>query len=503
MNIRRSQNKWHTAAGWIVDFLSSERFFWIVISLFVFQALWFVVTARYPMAFDENFHLGLIKLHAQQWLPFFTHQPADATMYGAPVRDPSYLYHFLMSWPYRFISAVTASQTAQVIFLRLFDVAMFTYSLVLFRRILARLGGSRALNHTILFLFIMLPITPFLAAHINYDNLLILATAWSLLQACVWYALLKERRVSASQTTLLLSVLLLGCLVKYAFMPIAAGIVLFMAWQLWRSRSRWHNLGETWKESYKQLSRLKAVSLVGFALIAVFLFAERYGINVVRYHQINVDCGKVLSVQECSNYGPWERNYTYAQGKPSNFKPEFFEYVGIWSAGMWRRTFFAINYNFANKFPLPIPGFTTVVLGSVALVAFLGAARTILKRQALRQLAALIVGIYILSLFLQDYEGYEYTGVVVAANGRYLLPLMPLILLFAGLAIRRYWKKIHSAKSYVTLAVMLLFLQGGGVITYIVQSDSTWDWPNHKIVLMNNAARRVLKPIIVGSGNQQ
>ncbi|MGI0134888.1 MAG: hypothetical protein ACREBW_08030, partial [Candidatus Micrarchaeaceae archaeon] len=84
------------------------------------------------MAFDENFHFGLIQLHADQWLPFFTHQPANADAYGAIARDPSYLYHFLMSIPYRLIRLITPNTTAQIIALRLINIALFTSGFVLF-----------------------------------------------------------------------------------------------------------------------------------------------------------------------------------------------------------------------------------------------------------------------------------------------------------------------------------------------------------------------------------
>ncbi|HSX30798.1 MAG TPA: hypothetical protein VLE99_02675, partial [Candidatus Saccharimonadales bacterium] len=107
----------------------------VIVSFFVLEALWFVFSARYPMAFDENYHFGLIKLHAEQWVPFFTSQPHDASVFGAVVRDPSYLYHWLMSFPYRFISLFTHSQTAHVIVLRMINVGMFAYGLTLYRRI--------------------------------------------------------------------------------------------------------------------------------------------------------------------------------------------------------------------------------------------------------------------------------------------------------------------------------------------------------------------------------
>src|SRR5260221_1580992 len=91
------QSRLRTGAAAITRVLDSERCFHIILGTFIVQALWFAFSDRYPMAFDESFHFGLIQLHAGQWLPFFTHTPAHSEVYGAVARDPSYLYHYLLS----------------------------------------------------------------------------------------------------------------------------------------------------------------------------------------------------------------------------------------------------------------------------------------------------------------------------------------------------------------------------------------------------------------------
>ena len=84
-------------------------------ALFVLQAAWIALSGRYPMAFDENFHLGIIRLYAHHISPFWSGQPAGANAFGAVARDPSYLYQYLMSFPYRLVSIFTSSQTAHVL----------------------------------------------------------------------------------------------------------------------------------------------------------------------------------------------------------------------------------------------------------------------------------------------------------------------------------------------------------------------------------------------------
>src|ERR1019366_5807076 len=125
--------------------LNSIHIFRIVLAFFAFESIWIAVSAAYPQAFDENFHLGLIQIYSHHWLPFLSGQPPHAYIYGVVARDPSYLYQYLMSFPYRFIALFTHRQIIQVILLRFINIGLFGIGLVLFRRILLRVGISRAL----------------------------------------------------------------------------------------------------------------------------------------------------------------------------------------------------------------------------------------------------------------------------------------------------------------------------------------------------------------------
>lgn len=485
-------------ASAITRFLASERCFYIVIGIFVIQALWFAATARYPMAFDEDFHFGLIKLHATQWLPFFTHQPPNAAALGPVVRDPSYLYHFLMSIPYRGISAVTSNQTAQIITLRILNIAMFVGSLILFRRLLRRLGGSLALSNTVILLFALVPIVPFLAAHINYDNLFILLTVWCLLAVFDWLDDIAAHHMSAMRTAILLSLLLLASLVKYAFLPIAAGIGVIMVWQLWQERRNLSLIASSAKASFVGISSIKLAAMVLLVVVSGSLFVERYGINILRYHALNPDCSQILSLDDCSQYSPWERDYTYAQTKPGG-EANKLDYPWQWLYGMWQRSFFTISDTYDTKPPLPVPGGTVIVLGTAGGILFICYGRRILRQNIYRQCALLVTGLYILTLFVQTYQGFVRTGIPVAVNGRYLVPFMPLIFLFVGLAFQKLWQRQEWIKAFAVVIVVLLFLQGGGVMTFIVESDETWDWPNQTVIHVNNTARQVLQAVVIGA----
>src|SRR5665213_199085 len=205
------------------------------------------------MAFDEDFHLGIIRLYAHHLSPFWSSQPQGANMFGAVARDPSYLYQYLMSFPYRLISLFTGDQTIQVIILRFINIGLFASSMVLYRRLMMKTGASRALVHLCLLIFVLIPISPLLAAQINYDNLLLPVTALALLLAANFDArLTKQKKLDTKLLLQLLTLCLLASLVKYAFLPLFVAILGFIAvrlWQRYRSvKQVWLNLLLGWRQ---------------------------------------------------------------------------------------------------------------------------------------------------------------------------------------------------------------------------------------------------------------
>lgn len=450
------------------------------------------------MAFDEDFHFGLIRLHATQWLPFFTHQPANAVVYGPVVRDPSYLYHYLMSFPFRLIQLITTNTTAQVIYLRVINIGLFAWGIILVRSLLQRLGASRALSHTALLLFIMVPIVPFLAAHINYDNLFIPLTFLALLVTYDWIDDLRQGSVSFVRSSWLLSLMLLASIVKYAFLPIAVAIVGVIVWQLWVQRHLLKPATQGLVKSFTKLSVFAQVGLTILVLVSVGLFSERYVVNVIRYHNPTVSCDQVLSPGACVHYGPWGRDYFLAMTNPILTVKDIMKYPGEWLSGMWERSFFAISDTYDTRKPLPVPGIAVIILAVFGCLLVIKYYRQLFHGNIHRQTALIVTVSYILVLFSQNIEGYVKTGQPVAINGRYLLPLLPIMFGFVGFGFERLWRGRERAKTWAVVIVAVLFLQGGGVMTFIVKSDPDWDWPNETVVRINDVARQGLQSIIIG-----
>jgi hypothetical protein len=483
--------------------LGSRRFFSFILVFFVFEATWIALSARYPQAFDEDFHFGLIQTYSHYWLPFLSSQPPHANAYGAVARDPSYLYHYLMSFPYRVIAFFYHEKIGQVIMLRFINVGFFASGLILLRRVMLRVGASAALTNVSLFLFILIPVAPQMAAQINYDNLVIPLVGLTCLLAFQAIDELKSRRPSVKTLLTLLSVCLLASLVKYEFMPIFLGVVLSLFLITHQAfQGKWRLLGSRIAKDWRQQSKRLRVGLVVLSLISISLFVQRDVVNLVKYHTISPDCSTVLSVKDCQAYSVWDHDYTSHQKVLSkavkvNSNPIY--YVSEWVYWLWYRLFFAINgpSEFQNYPPLPLPSAAFVIIGVAGIIAVIKWHRRIFNKNPYIICLSLIILLYLATLFAEGYLKYEYTDVLELMNGRYLLPILPLGAAIVGSAFSFSLRKAPRAKAVLALCAILLFLQGGGFLTFISRSDSSWDWNNKTVVKVNNAARHITSPVVV------
>lgn len=478
---------------------ASRIFFAVVIGFFVIQASWFVLTALYPMAFDEEFHFGIIKLYAEQWSPFMLSHPAGGDAFGAVARDPSYLFHYLMSFPYRLLEQLTASETTRIIVLRFINVALFAYALVLFRKVLLRITRSNAFTNVSLAILTLVPIVPQLAAHINYDNLQMVMVAWACLLVTDIHRQFNAGRFDIRTVTALACVCLLASIIKYTFLPIFIGIILFVIYDAFRSFASWHAFWSRITENWLILSTKMRIGLAVLFLLCFGLFFQRFGINTIQYHTPIPSCEKVLAYENCKSYGPWIRDYNLSHSK-GDVDENPIAYSFSWLRGLWWRLFFAVNSmerDYANYPPLPIPSAAAViVIGTIAALT-LALWRRMLAGHPLVLFCGIVVSVYCGILFAENYAMFRETGQPVAINGRYLIPIIPLIAIIGWRALSIALKRIPQAKPVVALAVLLCFLQGGGVFTYILRSDSSWNWPQSSAaVTANDKARVLLDPFI-------
>ncbi len=488
----------------VLRIISSRGFFWFVMGFFIFEAAWIALTAAYPQAFDEQFHFGLIKIYSYHLSPFLSKQPVGGNAYGAVARDPSYLYHYLMSYPYRLIELVTKRQAYQVVALRFIDIFLFAYGLVLFKKILIKTKISEGYANLAILIFALIPIVPQLAGQINYDDLLIPLVAFICLLSFRLIDEIKKLKPQFRTVFILLITATLTSLVKYAFLPIFLAIVCFFSFYLlWTYRTKLKTILANFVSSFKEESLiLKTVLIAGLAL-SVVMFVQRDIVNVIDYHSVDPSCSNVLSVNQCKAYSAWYADYErQVQVLTKHTKPSsnFVVYIFEWLYWMWYRLFFAVNgpaSNFTNYPPLPIPSAVTLIIGLFGFIAAIRFRKELFKFNPYATIMLVACAFYVIALILHGYSTYRSTATLENMNGRYLLPVLLLTGAIFVKAFSLAFRKHSRLKIIIACVIVVLFLEGGGILTYISRSDNTWYWQNSKVIKVNEVAKKITKKVVV------
>ena len=490
----------------IKDFVASRRFFTAVVVVFIVQAVWIAISSNYPMAFDEDFHMGLIKLYSEHLLPFWSSHPAGGDAFGALTRDPSYLYHYLLGILYIPINAVIHSFSAQIIIFRLINICLFASGLYIFRKLLLASKASSLIVNLSLLLFVLIPVVPLLGAQINYDNLIIPITAYCLLLGLNFVHSLKKNSFNLIVLLKLIAVCLFGSLVKYAFLPIFLSLIIFILFYFFRQYSVSKKIKTSIISSWKISKKPAVYILLGLILILSFMAVERYGVNIVKYHKPVPDCGQVLSYDNCKAYGPWIRDYNFSKNKHEHINTSPTAYSTRWAYGMWLRSYFSVGgkiSDYQSRGPLYWPAISGAIFIISGFFVLLLKYRQVFKKYY--SPAILLFSVATVStvtiLWATQYQFFLETNQPVAINGRYLFPVAPLILCLFLLG---YNELVKSQIIKTVLISLLIFcaLLGGGAMTYILRSHPTWYWSNSPTNSINEYMKRNIGPLIPGYNKQ-
>jgi hypothetical protein len=469
----------------IRSFFASNSFFYISLGLFIVSSVWVATASLYPMAFDENFHVGLIQIYASSWLPHGIDPTADMAVYGAATADTSYLFHYLMSYPYRLTQAFAIPFDVSIVLLRFINILFVVGALVVFRKLLLEVKISKPITHLSIVLFTLVPIVPVLAGQVNYDNLLLFIVALAFLMTFRISAFIRlNSSFPAIQSLLLIGILLFGIATKYAFIPLAAGLI---SWLILFALTQKKVRSLSFLRSFRiDLSRVRRGALLGVAslLVIALFFAARYGVNFLQYGSPIPACDVVFDDKACLKYGPWARNYYLMQNLPSTFTPLLLpEYIArYWVPGMSMRLTFAVagpTNGYQTRQPLPLLQPFLVAATTVTGLLLIVSVWIFKNRHILLSLLLLTLAIYLMPLIWKLYQLYTVTGEAVAVNGRYLLPFLimatALLLHSSAISLRHVTKRLPLPLLSL-LGLVLIIAAGGGITTYVIQAEPHWFW---------------------------
>ncbi len=495
------KNQSKSISSKIVSFLGSNTFFYIVIIMFVVQAIWLAISAAYPMLYDEHWHFGYIFEFSDQLSPLIGEQTDEQiAAYGDITRRPSYFYHYLLSFPFRLISEYIDSFKAQLFTMRFINVAFVTVGLIAFRSLFVRLKISKAVVNSGILILTILPITVFVAAHINYDNFLFFITPFFLIYA---EKILQSNNLSIRDVCVFLILGLIASLAKYTFLPIFIAATLFLLVQKIRKDSK--SIGTKLANGYKKETRAnkKYFTLALIILLLVFsaLFIERHVYNFAKYNNVFPHCARIHDEDVCS------KNYIYRlrterlnnRSGDNNPKLQSIDQYTLtkWIPGMTKFTSkTASNVGWGNQienrgqsrtqYGQESQAITTLVTVSLLVFAiFLAYSwNKIRKLPAFYFVLTISLFYTLVVLVYVNYRAYLNTGIAAAVQPRYMLLISPLLIVYSVQAIS-YAIKSQVIKISVLIAVIIVLSQGGGITAYLISSDGGWYTSNRYIVETN------------------
>ncbi len=453
-----------------------------IVAFFALQASWVAVTASFGL-YDEQYHLTAIKDFSTRWTPFFIHQSTADGAVGDVTRYDSYLYHYLLSFPYRALEGLGLGAGVTLVALRLFSVLAVSGALVYAWRLFRELGAGPVTANVALAVVAIMPLMVFLAGTLNYDNLLmLLATAF-------FYYGLKLYKADRFDLGLWLRVLLVGGLAsvtQYASMAIAPVVVVGLLVRqvpMLRHGPR-PSVRDFFLEPQRGVAKARAALALG-ALVACALVLERYGLNILRYRTPLPSCLAVHPADICSMYAPAARNSQLALAHPG---------VGLSVSG-------AAGYLIHQWIPLMMRYLTLIgtlgsdgvirtslgphVFGAVltwvvpVVLALVALSIIVLRRVRGAGLLLGATGLYTLVLFAQNYSDYARLGQPVGIQGRYVLVLLPVIVGLACLTLAQLISMFRAparpgAAVGAVVALVFVMSQGGGITSYLWAGSPPW-----------------------------
>ena len=153
--------------------------------------------------------------------------------------------------------------------------------------------------------------------------------------------------------------------------------------------------------------------------------------------------------------------------------------------------------NFTNYPPLPLPIAASVVIFAVAIYSLIRFRRKIFAHNQYLGFLAIICGLYIAILIFEGYAAYRYTGTLELMNGRYLLPIIIFLAAIVGTAFSISLRSSITKKLFFGILILVMFLEGGGLLTFIVRSDNTWYFDNDVVVKVNQDAKKLTSKLVV------
>jgi hypothetical protein len=458
----------------IVKTVGSKLFFWLIILAFMTQAIWVAFSFCFPLVFDESYHKGVIEIFSSQTLPFIVDQPEIYDKYGDLSHGITTLYHYLMSFPYRAVLFFGGDELALVIAIRIINVLMAALGLVVYSKLLKRSGIQNSIVNLSIMAYVAIPIVPYLAANINYDNMLFLLVALYLV-FCQ-----KLIRNSKSLWWNFSMIIIIGCvasLVKYTFLPLFMVSLLFVSVILIKRHRK--TLLFDLIESFKKLSTTLAILSVLSTGLFIGLFSSFYVYNVINYGSLLPACEKTVGIERCMKRYVVARRIRAEKTIDERPVKSPLVYFVDWASIMIKSTVTPVSNSDDGRIVSGSPLFATYVMLYAGIILFVIAIiigwPMIIKN--IFQLFLIISSIAMFAaVFIDGYVRHLKYHSMFGIQPRYMLPLLPAAIAIAFFIVNKKLGKRRALKITLLAIFLLLLALGGGIVSYMISGSEQWRW---------------------------
>jgi hypothetical protein len=450
----------HRISKVIVSFIASSYFLKLVFAWFVIQAIFFAITVTFAIPPDERFHYDSIRLFAANFpSPIISSQEGFYSL-GESVRNPFFLYYYLMSAPYLLTEFLG---NYSYIALRLVNVGLGITTLYLLVKLARLVNITPFATNIALFALSSTVMFTFLFSSISYDNLFILLTVLALFLTLKFSKTYDSRLLFA-----LVGILLLGILVKVTFIPVAALIALTLGIT---------SVGHFRKKLQKVLSSFKNHRRINWLLLLLLilplsLVGHRYVVNLVQYGDYAPECTQVLTMEQCRESALFVRNERIYGADRRAANLDTVTYASNWAQTIAERTYGV----FAHKSFIPIK----YVLDAVVIFIILGIIGVIRywhRKDKQLSLLLLFCGLYTLIVFIENYTIYLASGRPdFALHGRYLFTTLPIVyLVLSSYAFQGLKRNVIATAGVAVLVIGIFFL--ASLPSYLFRVGPEWYTP--------------------------
>jgi hypothetical protein len=438
---------------------------------------------------DENRHIANILYYASRsvWAgPVITHAPAELLPMGEIERFPSYFYYYVASFPVKAMVDLGAPYSLIVAALRFANVLIAAIGIVVVYRLVRALGVAASISTVVALLLAFTGRYEWQAAAVTYDT-----PANTLYFVCLLYCAKLLRPGSGTYAPLSVAVLSgVGAVItKYTFVPfvlVAVAVALASVVQRDGMGAFAHplrRLGRAFAERPVRTSIWTALFVVAAAVLV-----ERVGVNLLVYGQFNPGCTKLHTHQQCLAFDIYRRNYWAGRAHDLgvlNHVPQTpfdpFEFVGSWLSTYFQSMFFYRGRTTVWQVDIwvQVAGALVFVLAVLALV--LSIRHLVTSRAFVWGL--LVAGTYVVAMFAFNLRTFIRLDNEYAFSGRYLIPVLPLIYLFAVLSGIAVWRMLPVGwrRALVVPAVLLgafvLITYAGPVAFFRYADQPSWYTP--------------------------